>query len=193
MYDFLKKMNFVRLSTTEGETKAANMIADEIRAIGGEPTIETFKAPHYEIKTSKLEVLTPFKKEYEVTGYGFSGNAAKDGIEAELVYVDAFDEINLRRVKGKIVLFSGGGSMSTSILTLICFCVVKPILNTSDDSLRNALSTDDGRPLCFNWISTSFPARANSSFIAGKYDSKSNDGSGLRREKSMSSENRSIP
>ena len=39
MYDFLKKMNFVRLSTTEGETKAANMIADEIRAIGGEPTI----------------------------------------------------------------------------------------------------------------------------------------------------------
>ncbi|MDD7573913.1 MAG: hypothetical protein PUJ72_06645, partial [Eubacteriales bacterium] len=108
MYDFLKKMNFVRLSTTEGETKAANMIADEIRAIGGEPTIETFKAPHYEIKTSKLEVLTPFKKEYEVTGYGFSGNAAKDGIEAELVYVDAFDEINLRRVKGKIVLFSGG-------------------------------------------------------------------------------------
>ena len=107
MYDFLKKMNFVRLSTTEGETKAAGMIADEIRAIGGEPTIETFKAPHYEIKTAKLEVLTPFKKEYEVTGYGFSGNAAKDGIEAELVYVDAFDEINLRRVKGKIVLFSG--------------------------------------------------------------------------------------
>ena len=45
MYDLLKKLNFVRLSTTEGETKAANMIADEIRAIGGEPVIETFKAP----------------------------------------------------------------------------------------------------------------------------------------------------
>lgn len=108
MYDLLKKLNFVRLSTTEGETKAANMIADEIRAIGGEPVIETFKAPHYEVKTAKLEVLTPFKKEYEVKGYGFSGNAAKDGIEAELIYVDSFDEINLRSVKGKIVLFSGG-------------------------------------------------------------------------------------
>lgn len=108
MYDLLKKLNFERLSTYDGETKAASMIADEVRAAGAEPVIETFKAPHYEIKTAKLEVTSPFTKEYKVTGYGFSGNAAKDGIEAGLKYIEGFDPIDLIDVKDKIVLFTGG-------------------------------------------------------------------------------------
>ena len=63
MYQTLKKFDFVRLSTYEGETKAAEMLCDILREAGAEPTIETFKAPHYEIKTAKLEVLSPFAKE----------------------------------------------------------------------------------------------------------------------------------
>ncbi|MCQ2436595.1 MAG: hypothetical protein MJ101_06800 [Clostridia bacterium] len=46
MYDTLKKLNFVRLSTFEGEMRAANIIADEVKAVGVEPVIEAFKAPH---------------------------------------------------------------------------------------------------------------------------------------------------
>ena len=108
MMGMLRRMNFERLSTFDGEKKGADIIADEIRSLGIEPTIETFKAPHYEIKNVKFEVLTPKYKEYTVSGYGFSGNAAKDGVEAEVLYIESLDELLLTEAKGKIVLLNGG-------------------------------------------------------------------------------------
>ncbi|MCQ2436594.1 MAG: M28 family metallopeptidase [Clostridia bacterium] len=56
----------------------------------------------------KFEVLEPKYKEYAVTGYGFSGNAAKDGIEAGFEYLEALGEIELSSVRGKIVYMNGG-------------------------------------------------------------------------------------
>ena len=108
MYSLLKKLNFVRLSTTEGEKRAAAIIADEVRETGIEPKIETFMAPRYEIKKVNFEVTEPEAREYEVSGYGFSGNAAKDGIEAEFCYLESFDPMCLADVKGKIVFVAGG-------------------------------------------------------------------------------------
>ena len=108
MYSLLKKLNFERLSTFEGEKRGAQIIADEIRSIGVEPRIETFMAPRYEIKKAKFEVTSPFKAEYEVSGYGFSGNAAKDGIEAEFYYLESFDDMCLAGAKGKIAFVAGG-------------------------------------------------------------------------------------
>ncbi|MBQ3490622.1 MAG: M28 family peptidase [Clostridia bacterium] len=108
MYDLLQKLNFERLSTFEGEKKAAEILTEEIRKIGLEPTIETFKAPRYTIKTAKLEVTEPFYKEYEVSGYGFSGNDAADGIEAEFVYLEELEPMDLQDVKGKIVFIANG-------------------------------------------------------------------------------------
>lgn len=108
MMDLVKKLGFERLSTFESETKAAEMLCDEIRAMGLEPTVETFMAPHYEVNEVKLEITEPFYKEITCTGYGFSGNDAKDGIEAEFAYIEGFDPIDLYDVKGKIVFFTGG-------------------------------------------------------------------------------------
>ena len=108
MYSLLKKLNFECLSTFEGEKRGAQIIADEIRSIGVEPRIETFMAPRYEIKKAKFEVTSPFKAEYEVSGYGFSGNAAKDGIEAEFYYLESFDDMCLAGAKGKIAFVAGG-------------------------------------------------------------------------------------
>ena len=108
MYSLLEKLNFERLSTFEGEKKAAEILAEEIRSLGIEPTIETFPAPRYTIKTAKLEVTAPFYKEYKVNGYGFAGNAAADGIEAELVYLEEFDPIDLQDIGGKIVFVANG-------------------------------------------------------------------------------------
>lgn len=110
MYELLEKLNFVRLSTFEGEKKAADILAKEIEAAGVTPVVETFKAPRYTIKTAKLEVTEPEYKEYEVSGYGFSGNAAADGIEAEFAYLEALEPIDLVGVKGKIVFIAGGVS-----------------------------------------------------------------------------------
>lgn len=108
MVENLKAIDYVRLSGTEGETKAANYIAEKIRELGAEPVIETFDVPFYTIEKVKLEALEPFYKEYEVTGYGFSGNNARDGIEAELKYLEGFDDLSLQNTEGKIVLFVGG-------------------------------------------------------------------------------------
>ena len=108
MYELLEKLNFVRLSTFEGEQKAAEILADEIRAIGVEPVIEPFKAPRYEIKVAKLEVTAPFYKEYEVTGYGFAGNDAADGLEAEFIYLEALEPIDLVAARGKIAFVTTG-------------------------------------------------------------------------------------
>lgn len=108
MMEMLRRLNFERLSTFDGEKKGAEIIADEIRSLGIEPTIESFKAPNYEIKKVKFEVLTPKYKEYTVSGYGFSGNDAKDGIEAEILYAESLDELLLTEAKGKIVILNGG-------------------------------------------------------------------------------------
>ena len=108
MYQNLKDLNFVRLSTTDGETKAAEILVDKIKEMGWEARIETFKVPKYDVKKVALEAVAPFNKQYEVTGYGWSGNNAKDTIEADLQYIEGFDELSLRDVKGKIVLFAGG-------------------------------------------------------------------------------------
>jgi hypothetical protein len=107
MYSLLKKLNFERLSTFEGEKRGAEIIAEEIKSLGIEPKIETFKAPRYEIKKVKFEVTSPYKQEFKVTGYGFSGNAAKDGIEADFYYLESFDDMALAGAKGKIVFAAG--------------------------------------------------------------------------------------
>lgn len=108
MYSLLRKLDFERLSTFWGEKKAADIIAGEIKEAGAEPIIETFKAPHYEIKKVSLDVTEPFKHSYTASGYGFSGNAAKDGIEADFYYLEAFDEMCMSGVKDKIVFVAGG-------------------------------------------------------------------------------------
>ena len=108
MYSLLEKLNFERLSTFEGEKRASEILMEEIKAIGLEPTVETFKAPRYTIKTAKLEITAPFYKEYEVSGYGFAGNDAADGIEADFMYLEDFEPIDLQNVGGKIVFVANG-------------------------------------------------------------------------------------
>ena len=110
MMSLLKKLGFERLSTYEGEKKAAEILCEEIRAIGIEPTVETFMAPRYTVTSCALEVTAPFTKAIECTGYGFTGNDAKDGIEAEFQYIEGFEPIDLVGVKGKIVMFTSGMS-----------------------------------------------------------------------------------
>lgn len=130
MYSMLEKLGFVRLSTFDGEKKGAEIISDEIKAItGNEPKIEKFMAPRYEIKKVKFEITEPFHKEIEATGYGFSGNAAKDGLEADFRYIEGFDDIDLADVKGKIVLIAGGVGYSSyeklvkaGVAGFVCTC-----------------------------------------------------------------------
>ena len=140
MYGTLEKLNFIRLSTTQGEKRAAQIIADEIRALGVEPVVESFKAPEYEIKQCRFEVTAPFKAEYVATGYGRSGNTPEGGLEAEFEYVEAGEDIDLADAKGKIVLLSNGAGYEC--YGRLCKAGVAGFIGTSGSWRDNTEETD---------------------------------------------------
>lgn len=105
-YDLLNKIGFIRVSGSEEEMKAAQILADEITSIGLTPTIDAFLVDDAVISKAKFEVLEPYYQEYEATAYKCCGNA--DGLEGELVYVDdGTSKVDLAKMKGKIVLVNG--------------------------------------------------------------------------------------
>lgn len=112
MMTLLDKLAFERLAPFDSEKKGAAILAEEITALGLTPTYESFPVPAREIKTARFEITEPFYKEIKCTGYGFAGNDAKDGIEAEFVYIEGLEPIDLVEVKGKIVLITCGLSVS---------------------------------------------------------------------------------
>lgn len=107
-FELLNKIGFVRTSGTSEEKRAAEILLDEIKAIGVEGELEPFKVDHYEIKKAKFEVLEPYYMEYTVNGYGMSGSTPQEGFECEFEYVENADMVNLVNAKDKIVLINSG-------------------------------------------------------------------------------------
>ncbi|MFA5341836.1 MAG: M28 family metallopeptidase [Clostridia bacterium] len=139
IYDTLKKMNYIRLSTTDGEKKGAKIITDEITKMGLEPVFEAFKVPCYEIVNVKLEIIEPKYMLIEAKGYGYSGNAAKDGITADFVYVEAAEDIDLIGVEGKIVMVS---SMGYEVYERLAKAKVAGFITPSGDYFDDPNKTD---------------------------------------------------
>jgi hypothetical protein len=107
-FELLSKIGFVRTSGTSEEKRAAEILLDEIKAIGVEGKLEPFKVDLYEIKKAKFEVLEPYYMEYTVNGYGMSGSTPQEGFECEFEYVENADMVNLVNAKDKIVLINSG-------------------------------------------------------------------------------------
>ena len=105
--ELLQKIGFIRTAGTAEEEKAANILADEIRAIGCEPVIEPFEIEDANVITASLEILEPYQKTYEVTGYKCAKSTPAEGIVADFVYVENMIDVNLKDAKGKIVLVNG--------------------------------------------------------------------------------------
>ena len=74
LYDLLNKIGSVRVSGSEEEAKAAQILLDEIKAIGFEGHEETFEVTDAVQTTATLEVLEPYNKTYTVNKemYAFS-------------------------------------------------------------------------------------------------------------------------
>ena len=106
-YKLLEKISFNRVAGSIEETKAREILKDEIKKIGLRTYEEEFPIDYSEIKVAKLEVLSPYKKEYEVTGIKMTGCTSEEGIEAPLIYIENADEANLIDIEGKIVLLNG--------------------------------------------------------------------------------------
>lgn len=109
--ELLKKIGFIRTAGTEEELKAAEILAEEIRSIGCEPEIEPFEIEDANIVKATLEVVEPYQKVYEVTGYKCAESTPEEGITAELIYAENMLDVNLANAKGKFVLVNGRVNM----------------------------------------------------------------------------------
>lgn len=103
-FELLNKINFIRTCGTEEEKQAAQILAEEARAIGTEPVIESFDVDCWDIKKVSLVACG---KEWEVTGYGMSGSTPEEGITAPFAYIQDATDVDLLNTKGKIVMVNG--------------------------------------------------------------------------------------
>lgn len=105
--DLLEKIGFTRVAGSPEELKAAEILKAECEAIGVPAEIESFEIEDADIETATLEILEPYRQEYPVTGYKCAKNTYQWGLEADFLYVEDGNEVDLAEAEGKIVLING--------------------------------------------------------------------------------------
>lgn len=104
-YNLLNKMAFTRVGGSAEELKCANMLLDEIKDAGGEGVLESFEVNARTI--SKATLVSSNGKEYEVSGWSYTGSTPEEGICADFYYMETFGDVDKANAKGKIVLVNG--------------------------------------------------------------------------------------
>ncbi len=100
IYSLVEKLNFVRVSGTPEEAKAAEIIRDEAASFGFKTEIETFTTQDGKVSETVLEVLEPYHKIY--TAVAHRRSASVDGVFDAYYAEDALD-VNLIGAKGKAI------------------------------------------------------------------------------------------
>lgn len=106
-YKLLEELSFVRVSGTDGETKAAQYILEQLDKEDLDAYIDPFRVDSFKVEKSTLEVLEPVKKSYPVMTYANSGCTDDGGLVGELYIYEGNNEVNKKDAKGKIVLVNG--------------------------------------------------------------------------------------
>lgn len=102
-FEFLKKIYFERIGGSAEELKAAKLIKDEVKKLGGNAKLEKFDVDYSEIEVAKLIVNG---KEIECGGSGYSGSTPVEGVTGEFVYIDSKESLDLTSLENKIILVS---------------------------------------------------------------------------------------
>ena len=105
--DLLEKIGFTRVAGSPEELKAAEILKAECEAIGVPAELQSFEIEDADIETATLEILEPYRQEYPVTGYKCAKNTYQGGLEADFLYVEDGNEVDLAEAEGKIVLING--------------------------------------------------------------------------------------
>lgn len=103
-FELLKKMAFERVSGTGEERRAAEILRGEAASFGVSAEFDPFFVEDADVLRAELEVLSPFHKKYEVTGFKRSADTPDEGLAAGFLYVEDAAEALLRDARGKIVL-----------------------------------------------------------------------------------------
>ncbi len=106
-FEVIEKLAFVRVSGTPEEKRAADLLYEMAAQTGAQCEIDPFKVEDGIVHSATLEVLEPYYKKYEVTGYLRSQSTPAEGLVADFEYVEGALEANLINAKGKVVLFNG--------------------------------------------------------------------------------------
>ncbi len=104
-FSYLEQLAFERFAGTEGESRAAHLIAEMANVLGLYPTIEKFDLKTYSIKESEVQVTEPYHKVLPHEPVGLSGSTAPDGIESGICYVEDAGRYYLNEALGKIALY----------------------------------------------------------------------------------------
>ena len=101
---FIKKIYFSRVAGRDGEHRAAEIITDTIKMLGGEALYEPFELSTFEIKDAGLTAYSNGKQfVFEVTGYGRTGSTNTDGITGPFEYIGTGSNDEIDECEGKIV------------------------------------------------------------------------------------------
>ena len=103
-FELLKKMAFERVSGTDEERRAAEILRGEAASFGVSAEFDPFSVEDADVLRAELEVLSPFHKKYEVTGFKRSADTPDEGLTAGFLYVEDAAEALLQDARGKIVL-----------------------------------------------------------------------------------------
>lgn len=103
-FELLKKMAFERVSGTGEERRAAEILRGEAASFGVSAEFDPFSVEDADVLRAELEVLSPFHKKYEVTGFKRSADTPDEGLAAGFLYVEDAAEALLQDARGKIVL-----------------------------------------------------------------------------------------
>ncbi len=103
-FELLKAMAFERVSGSEAERRAADLLRAEAASFGVLAEIDSFEVEDADVFEATLEVTAPWHQSFEVTGYKRSANTPEGALEAEFLYVENASEVLLSKAKGKIVL-----------------------------------------------------------------------------------------
>jgi aminopeptidase YwaD len=106
-YELLKRLGPARLGGSNRESEAAQILVDEIRGLGLQPTEETFTVQTFAEASAQLEVLSPFQAAIACKAIGLSGNTPPEGMEAPLVYAESGGSAYLSDAGGKFPLIFG--------------------------------------------------------------------------------------
>ncbi len=149
-FELLEKMSFVRMGGTAEELAAANILMDEIKAMGLEPVLEPFEIEDADLVAGQLEVLAPFNKKYAVRAYKLSESTPQEGLVAPFYYAENLTAVDLANCKGKIVLVNGYLSLEQHRKLLksgaVAFITMSgTVLDTEENSDLSAMTMRDVR------------------------------------------------
>lgn len=101
-FEFLKKIYFVRTGGSAEELKAANLIINEVKMLGGDAHLEEFEVDYSEEDVAKLTFDDNL--EIECRGSGWSGSTGEAGVCGEFVFISSKEELLMTGLKDKIIL-----------------------------------------------------------------------------------------